>query len=856
MKFYFCETCGKRLTENDVADGAARDKKLKGVYCRECAIGVTTMDTLPLSDEKARQLLQADEGKEKAPTSAAARRERRSSGRAQLRTGKGVGSGTRIPAPSRPSGGLGMPLAAGAGVVVLLVALFFLFSGGEEPRSKTERKHSDKESSSQTIDTVKQDTPVAEKSPPVAERGSSPVTPADTEKVGDIDVRTVDAPKSAPTTASSSPPEKAPQNSLAELDVSGVPPGMLVRYRFDEGSGATVRDSSGRGTRLDLRIPDINNVTWSPTGLTINRPTLISSTGPATRIVDAILKSQAFSMEAVVTQSEHSGTYGVIFQMDAGSRAFSLQSSRKPRDLRFIGIIDRTVPSVMDGKEKHIVVRAVRGKGAIFVNGVERGENNWRFDLSAYVPARNLYVGARAGLARPWFGSLRFAAIYDRALTDKEIAARHQAFMGGGTPAAGSPKSVGDESGSTAGAKPPPGPDPSVALKTRREAYEHLDRIAALLVSGSANEAVTLADEKQKAWGSHADEEHRKHAPAFAAAGELGRQLQAREAAVRTALKKRIGRETTVLLKRGRQRGKLQKVGDAGLTLECQSIINGKVVKTYTSELAWSKLSTRFLDGFAKKWAPPAPTETLLEMLRILSPAAKPESEKVDRAAELLEKAKDNALAPYLIDRIGIARLGAVEVAAKEDWGVIRSAGEAKNLSEPDALRLLKKIARYEREHGKTRSFAETSAALPALRHRCAAVAYAKAPATSFLDLSIEGLNEHKDDQKSGRNKNGRIVLWAHAVKEGTRRQVLTCGGKYHLFEVFARQDDKGCKTPLTFEIVADGQRLWKSEPARVVDDIKVGPLCIIGVQKLELLVHCPGKNSCAHSQWIDGKVR
>lgn len=60
MRFYFCEGCGKRVTEHDVLQGAARDKKLKGVYCARCAEGVSTMDTLPLTDQEARSLLLAE----------------------------------------------------------------------------------------------------------------------------------------------------------------------------------------------------------------------------------------------------------------------------------------------------------------------------------------------------------------------------------------------------------------------------------------------------------------------------------------------------------------------------------------------------------------------------------------------------------------------------------------------------------------------------------------------------------------------------------------------------------------------------------------------------------------------------
>jgi hypothetical protein len=46
--FYFCETCGKRVTDQEV-----RDKKLKGVYCRSCAAGVMTIEFDALSETEA-----------------------------------------------------------------------------------------------------------------------------------------------------------------------------------------------------------------------------------------------------------------------------------------------------------------------------------------------------------------------------------------------------------------------------------------------------------------------------------------------------------------------------------------------------------------------------------------------------------------------------------------------------------------------------------------------------------------------------------------------------------------------------------------------------------------------------------
>ena len=48
MKFYFCETCGKRITDGELEEGSARNKQLKGIYCEDCALGVSTNEFEPI----------------------------------------------------------------------------------------------------------------------------------------------------------------------------------------------------------------------------------------------------------------------------------------------------------------------------------------------------------------------------------------------------------------------------------------------------------------------------------------------------------------------------------------------------------------------------------------------------------------------------------------------------------------------------------------------------------------------------------------------------------------------------------------------------------------------------------------
>lgn len=54
MKFYFCEKCGKRVSDRELEAGAAKDKKVKGIFCLECAVGVTTRAFEPITPEEER----------------------------------------------------------------------------------------------------------------------------------------------------------------------------------------------------------------------------------------------------------------------------------------------------------------------------------------------------------------------------------------------------------------------------------------------------------------------------------------------------------------------------------------------------------------------------------------------------------------------------------------------------------------------------------------------------------------------------------------------------------------------------------------------------------------------------------
>lgn len=135
MKFWFCETCGKRLTDQDLDEGNARDKKLKGVYCSQCSAGVLTMENLPLTKQQALELLkqqaQSPEKKDATPPAS----DQRTSHPKVTPVSPPAASHAHISAHSQKSqrtanaGSSNLWIAASAGLVLLLIPILLL--GGD-----------------------------------------------------------------------------------------------------------------------------------------------------------------------------------------------------------------------------------------------------------------------------------------------------------------------------------------------------------------------------------------------------------------------------------------------------------------------------------------------------------------------------------------------------------------------------------------------------------------------------------------------------------------------------------------------------------------------------------------------------
>jgi hypothetical protein len=98
--------------------------------------------------------------------------------------------------------------------------------------------------------------------------------------------------------------------------------------------------------------------------------------------------------------------------------------------------------------------------------------------------------------------------------------------------------------------------------------------------------------------------------------------------------------------------------------------------------------------------------------------------------------------------------------------------------------------------------------------------------------------------------------LGVHAPSNGASRVAYALDGHYSRFlGEGALNDPAAASTPLTFQILGDGKKLWTSKPVKVAGIIQAFDVDVTGVDRLELLVHCPGPNHAAAAVWVEPRL-
>ncbi|MGD0089862.1 MAG: SUMF1/EgtB/PvdO family nonheme iron enzyme, partial [Planctomycetota bacterium] len=100
--------------------------------------------------------------------------------------------------------------------------------------------------------------------------------------------------------------------------------------------------------------------------------------------------------------------------------------------------------------------------------------------------------------------------------------------------------------------------------------------------------------------------------------------------------------------------------------------------------------------------------------------------------------------------------------------------------------------------------------------------------------------------------------LFMHPANESPSHVAYALDGKYQTFQASAAINDSAenkTGTALTFKVVGDGRLLWASQPTKETGKAQDCRVDVGGVQKLELLVECPGHDEFAHAVWVEPRL-
>lgn len=208
--------------------------------------------------------------------------------------------------------------------------------------------------------------------------------------------------------------------------------GLQVLYQF-QGDGDTVADTAGAGTPINLKIAD-NDAVHRETGqITLQRQTILRTEKPPRRLILAIRKTNALTLEAWVTPAnvEQAGPARLVtLSKDSVNRNVTLGQDGDRIDvrLRTNKTSDNGLPSLsapektLRQKLVHVVyTRADNGRATLFLDGELVATKDIKGKIENWNDEYQLAIGDELSGGRPWLGTLHLVAIYSRALTPVEV---------------------------------------------------------------------------------------------------------------------------------------------------------------------------------------------------------------------------------------------------------------------------------------------------------------------------------------------------------------------------------------------------------------------------------------------------
>ena len=234
--------------------------------------------------------------------------------------------------------------------------------------------------------------------------------------------------------------------ALAEDPTQRVTRGLVVLYDFADSTGDIVRDRAGTSAPIDLHIENVDNVRREEGSLEIRDNTLIRSKKPPKRLISAIRKTGAVTIEAWIQprKKDQSGPARIVtLSKDSSNRNFTLGQDGGSYDVRFR--FDKSNsnghPSTASKDDTakrqltHVVyTRDRHGNATIWLNGEANSTQKIEGSLSNWDSSMLLALGNEINKTRSWLGTFHLVGIYKRALKAEEVRQNYAAGAGVAAP--------------------------------------------------------------------------------------------------------------------------------------------------------------------------------------------------------------------------------------------------------------------------------------------------------------------------------------------------------------------------------------------------------------------------------------
>ncbi len=215
--------------------------------------------------------------------------------------------------------------------------------------------------------------------------------------------------------------------------------GLVALYDFRLAKGDIVKDRSGVGPPVDLKIENPKNVRRSKGTLEVRGQTLIRSDKPADKIFQAVRRSGGITIEAWVrpANTKQAGPARMVTLSGGSSeRNFTLGQEGDKVDvrLRTTKTSGNGIPSLstrtrtLSTKLTHVVYTRNRGgRARLFINGKQQAEKRVAGTTANWNGKYRLALANELSKNRPWLGMFHLVAIYSRDLSAREVAEHFKA---------------------------------------------------------------------------------------------------------------------------------------------------------------------------------------------------------------------------------------------------------------------------------------------------------------------------------------------------------------------------------------------------------------------------------------------